>query len=58
MIRPKATHLRLDPLSYESLRQQVLRRDDWRCQSFGALSNLGVHTRSSAGIRGKTLRRT
>jgi len=45
MIRPKATHLRLDPLSYESLRQQVLRRDDWRCQSCGTMSNLEVHHR-------------
>jgi 5-methylcytosine-specific restriction endonuclease McrA len=34
---------RLDPTSYESLRQQVLRRDGWRCQSCGAMSNLEVH---------------
>jgi hypothetical protein len=27
MIRPKTAPLRLDPLSYESLRQQILRRD-------------------------------
>ena len=45
MIRPKATGLRLDPLSYESLRQQILRRDGWRCQSCGAMSNLEVHHR-------------
>ena len=31
--------LRLDPVSYESLRQQVLRRDGWRCQSCGTMSN-------------------
>jgi ATP-dependent DNA helicase RecQ len=43
MIRPKATHLQLDPFSYESLRQQILRRDGWRCQSCGAMSNLEVH---------------
>jgi 5-methylcytosine-specific restriction endonuclease McrA len=43
MIRAKAVRLRLDPLSYESLRQQVLRRDNWRCQSCGTMSNLEVH---------------
>ena len=39
----KFPRLRLDPVSYESLRQQVLRRDGWRCQSCGAMSNLEVH---------------
>jgi 5-methylcytosine-specific restriction endonuclease McrA len=43
MIRPKAARSRLDQLSYESLRQQVLRRDAWRCQSCGTMSNLEVH---------------
>ena len=42
-IRPKETSLRLDPMSYENLRQEVLRRDGWRCQSCGAMSNLEVH---------------
>jgi ATP-dependent DNA helicase RecQ len=42
-IRPKAPRLRLDPASYEALRQRVLRRDGWRCQSCGAISNLEVH---------------
>ena len=41
--RPDPPPLRLDPLSYESLRQQVLRRDGWRCQSCGTMSNLEVH---------------
>jgi 5-methylcytosine-specific restriction endonuclease McrA len=40
---PKLPSLRLDPISYESLRQQALRRDGWRCQSCGAMSNLEVH---------------
>jgi ATP-dependent DNA helicase RecQ len=35
--------LRLAPNLYEHLRQQVLRRDGWRCQSCGAISNLEVH---------------
>jgi ATP-dependent DNA helicase RecQ len=49
---PKLPRLRLDSIAYESLRQQVLRRDGWRCQSCGAMSNLEVHHkrfRSQAG---------
>jgi 5-methylcytosine-specific restriction endonuclease McrA len=46
MIRPKATRLRLDPLSYESVRKQILLRDGWRCQSCGTMSNLEVHHRT------------
>jgi 5-methylcytosine-specific restriction endonuclease McrA len=42
-IGPKPAPLRLDPLSYEGLRQQILRRDGWRCQSCGAMSNLEIH---------------
>jgi ATP-dependent DNA helicase RecQ len=52
MFRPKAVPLRLDLSSYESLRQQVLHRDSWRCQSCGSMSNLEVHHkqfRSHAG---------
>jgi 5-methylcytosine-specific restriction endonuclease McrA len=45
MIRPKPANLLLDPLSYGSLRQQILRRDSWRCQSCGTMSNLEVHHR-------------
>ena len=49
-IRSKAG--RLDPVSYENLRQRVLWRDGWRCQSCGTMSNLEVHHqqfRSHAG---------
>jgi len=42
-IHQKSRRLRLDPTSYESLRQQVLRRDGWRCQACGAMSSLEVH---------------
>jgi 5-methylcytosine-specific restriction endonuclease McrA len=52
VVRSKARSLRLDPASYEILRQQVLRRDGWRCQSCGTMSNLEVHHqefRSHAG---------
>ena len=45
VIRPKAGRLRLEPLPYENLRQQILHRDGWRCQSCGTLSNLEVHHR-------------
>jgi len=37
--------LRLNPTSYGMLRQQILRRDGWRCQCCGAMSNLEVHHR-------------
>jgi ATP-dependent DNA helicase RecQ len=43
-MRPKGSQpLRLNPVSYKSLRQQVLRRDGWRCQSCGTTSNLEIH---------------
>jgi ATP-dependent DNA helicase RecQ len=41
----RSARLRLDPMSYENLRQQILRRDGWRCQSCGTMSNLEVHHR-------------
>jgi predicted restriction endonuclease len=37
--------LRLDGVLYERLRQEVLRRDGWRCQLCGTMSNLEVHHR-------------
>lgn len=42
-IGPKLARIRLDPVSYENLRQEVLRRDGWRCQTCGDMSNLEVH---------------
>jgi 5-methylcytosine-specific restriction endonuclease McrA len=42
-IGPKPARLRLDFNLYEELRNQVLRRDGWRCQLCGAMSNLEVH---------------
>jgi hypothetical protein len=32
-----------EPLPCEALRQFVVRRDGWRCQSCGAMSNLEIH---------------
>jgi 5-methylcytosine-specific restriction endonuclease McrA len=40
---PKTGRVRLDLASYDSLRQRVLRRDGWRCQSCGTMANLEVH---------------
>jgi 5-methylcytosine-specific restriction endonuclease McrA len=40
---PKPGPLRIDPAAYEALRQLILRRDGWRCQSCGAMANLEVH---------------
>jgi len=43
LIGPKLALLRLDPVAYERLRRQVLRRNGWRCQSCGTMVNLEVH---------------
>lgn len=51
-IGPKFLRLRLDPMSYQALRQQVLRRDGWRCQLCGAMTNLEVHHRKFRGRAG------
>ena len=42
-MRSEPPSFRLDPVSYEKLRLQVLRGDGWRCQSCGTMSNLEVH---------------
>jgi 5-methylcytosine-specific restriction endonuclease McrA len=42
-IGPKPVLLRLDVVAYEALRQLVLRRDGWRCQSCGTMNKLQVH---------------
>ena len=41
----KEPRLRLEAKEYEELRLQVLRRDSWRCQGCGTISNLEVHHR-------------
>ena len=42
-IGPKLPPVRLESQFYEQLRNKVLRRDSWRCQSCGAMSDLEVH---------------
>jgi len=54
-IRPKRESLRLDAVSYANLRQQILRRDGWRCQSCGSISNLEVHHREFRSQAGADL---
>ena len=39
----KQTPVRLKNQEYDELRIQVLRRDNWRCQSCGSMKNLEVH---------------
>jgi 5-methylcytosine-specific restriction endonuclease McrA len=43
LMRPDPPRLRLDRTSYETLRQAILQRDGWRCQSCGTMSNLEIH---------------
>jgi 5-methylcytosine-specific restriction endonuclease McrA len=39
----KQTPFRLAECEYQELRKRVLRRDGWRCQSCGSMTNLEVH---------------
>lgn len=41
--RPKSRRVKLDPESYLALHRQILKRDNWRCQSCGGMQNLQVH---------------
>jgi len=35
--------LRLDPVSYHKPLEELLKRDGWRCQHYGSMSELQVH---------------
>jgi 5-methylcytosine-specific restriction endonuclease McrA len=39
----KQAPIRLEAERYRELRKQVLRRDGWRCQLCGSMTNLEVH---------------
>jgi 5-methylcytosine-specific restriction endonuclease McrA len=39
----KKVPVRMEGRDYEELRQRVLRRDSWRCQVCGSMTNLEVH---------------
>jgi 5-methylcytosine-specific restriction endonuclease McrA len=40
---PAEPPIRLEQQDYQKLREQVLRRDGWRCQLCGSMKNLEVH---------------
>ena len=42
-LRQRIPRLKLDSDQYCLLREEVLRRDGWRCQMCGSLKNLQVH---------------
>ena len=52
MLPFKRPRLRLDPELYRLLRQAVLQRDRWRCQSCGSIAGLEVHHMVSRGKLG------
>ena len=51
-LRQKRPRLRLNPESYERLRQQVLERDGWRCQFCGSPADLQVHHMNPRSLLG------
>jgi 5-methylcytosine-specific restriction endonuclease McrA len=51
-IRPKGTRIGLDPELYHQLRNQVLRRDGWRCQVCASMKNLQVHHKTPRSQQG------
>jgi 5-methylcytosine-specific restriction endonuclease McrA len=42
-LRQKQPRLKLDPERYETLKNEVLKRDGWRCQGCGSAKKLEVH---------------
>jgi 5-methylcytosine-specific restriction endonuclease McrA len=42
-LRQKQPRQKLDPESYEALKNEVLERDGWRCQDCGSAKMLEVH---------------
>jgi 5-methylcytosine-specific restriction endonuclease McrA len=42
-LRQKQPRLKLDPEKYETLKNEVLERDGWRCQDCGSAKMLEVH---------------
>lgn len=40
---PKRRRIRLEPEPYHELRQEILQRDGWRCQSCGRRRDLQIH---------------
>jgi 5-methylcytosine-specific restriction endonuclease McrA len=42
-VHHKMPRLKLPAVEYQALREEVLKRDGWRCQLCGKSSNLHVH---------------
>ena len=49
---PHKGRIRLEAESYRRLRQQVLKRDGWRCQHCGSMRNLEVHHKQFRSLAG------
>ena len=49
---PKRTLVKLAADAYEQLRQQVVTRNNWRCQNCGRRENLQVHHKKMRGQGG------
>jgi 5-methylcytosine-specific restriction endonuclease McrA len=49
---PKQAPIKLQGENYRELRKQVLRRDGWRCQLCGSMSNLEVHHKEFRSLSG------
>jgi len=41
--RQRRPRFRMDPETYPRLRLEILKRDGWRCQNCGSMTNLDVH---------------
>ena len=52
VVGPKKPRIELAPDAYEKLRQQVLKRDNWRCQKCGSMQNLEVHHKALRSHQG------
>ena len=53
----KQPAVRLDGEPYRELREQVLRRDGWRCQLCGSLTKLTVHHQKYRSHSGEDIER-
>jgi 5-methylcytosine-specific restriction endonuclease McrA len=49
----KQSPIQLEEESYRELRKQILRRDGWRCQFCGTMSNLEVHHKAFRSMSGE-----
>ena len=43
LLHQKQPRIKLGAQDYDMMRERVLRRDSWRCQSCGSMKNLHIH---------------